>query len=244
VAGAGGYTFAVLAIAGWPTLVAVGVALGLSALVGSVLLSAQRRVVGPDFALFSFCIQVAWVAAVLGLTDVTGGALGLSGVPALLPFSSRETATAGLALGILMLFWVAARREQRSCYRVGAVTVARSSELGATLGLPVGLIRLQAGAFYGAFLGAAGVLLASYLSFVGPSGFDTSMAVLVLGVALLGRRSVAATALAALVLVGLPEAFRLFGGVGAARAGYLRLALAGMAVVVAALHEPSTGRKP
>jgi len=233
--GSGAYTFALLCRVAPVPVAAAGAILGSGAL-AVALLSARERVVGTDFALFSFCVQVSWLALVSNWDALTGGALGLPGVPALWGATGL---VGGLVTASAVAFAVAAlwRRERAAWFSVGAAVLARSSELGHSIGLSPLRTDTQAGLLYGGVNGAAGVLLASYLGYVGPGSFDTSLSVLLVAIGVLSSVGRHGLLLGCAVLVAAPELLRL-GGLGTPRAAYLQLLLSGAVVALATVRRP------
>jgi hypothetical protein len=95
-------------------------------------------------------------------------------------------------------------------------------------------VEIQNGALYGLVLGATGAVIASYVSYVGPSSFDTGVSVTLLALGFLAERGVSMALVGAATLVGFPELLRM-GGLPAAQAAYLRITLAGAATALAAV---------
>ena len=235
VMGSSAYVFAILAAKGWqPGLAMIaGILFGVVGAVGLALASA--KVVAEDYALLSFAGQMAWIGLVVSARPITGGVLGIAGVP-VPPFSSAiGVAEASLVWATTMLaglvFFLAF--EKVSGLSLGAVVVARSGELASTLGLPTTAIRATVGSAYGIALGGSGVLLASYLSFLGPDSFGIDISVGVLAAAFMAVWRLWAGAVASAVLFGLPETLRLL-DISYATSGFVRQVVGGLALMVTA----------
>jgi branched-chain amino acid transport system permease protein len=230
VIGTGAYGYARVAAAAGPS-VGVLAATVCGCLVGALTTSLSFRSVGEYFALSSFALQIGWYTLVSNTRALTGGMLGLAGVPR--PPGSEMIGSAGATLLLLVIFsslWIlASKLFSRSWIDTGFAVIARSGELGRTLGFPERRLRLGGGLFYGSLMGIVGAATAGFVSFVSPPLFDTGGSVTVLALGFLGQRRLIFTAIGSVLIVGLPECLRLT-GMGSAETAYLRLALAGIAV--------------
>jgi branched-chain amino acid transport system permease protein len=210
-------------------------ALATGTIAGACLTFASERVAGEDFALLTFAVQVMFVSLATLARAVTGGALGLSGVPAIV---SQDANPSGFALSAAVLAVVGAVVTIISLRRrfvLATAVVATSSELAGTLGIPVAAVRLQVGALYGVLIGAGAVLFCGYVSHVATTSFDVDMSVTILAIGLMGlSRPVLGAAVGAVLFVGVPEVAR-FAGAGIRNADYLRVMLAGGATAVVAV---------
>lgn len=233
--GSGAYCFAILVRGGvWPpaALVASGV---LGAVLGCLLVSSRTRVVAVDFALVSFCAQVAWHGLVSNADGVTGGALGLASVATIrLGGLSRLYSTLLLVAASFGITALLVRLATQNWFAVGASIVRRSTELADTLGIPRRRIELQAGILYGGCLGVCGAVISSYLSFVDPTGFDSGSSVTLLALAFMGENGPRGAVIGSALLGGIPEVLRLV-GLPVSSAAYLRVTIAGVVTVAAAL---------
>ena len=232
VMGTGAYLFALGTQHAAPFAVAAAAGLTGAVVAGMIIVAISHRVVGEDFALATFALQVAWFGVVATPNRVTGGALGAGGLPAN-PLAEGLGAPLALILSaatVLLTFLWVVHRSERSPFRVASATLARSDELAATLGVRREWVRLQLGATYGLLLGAAGVLLASYLSFIDPTLFATGTSVAILAVGAFATRGSILTVVAgAAVIAGVPQVLKLV-GVSSSRAGAVQLLLGGLAV--------------
>lgn len=235
VMGTGAYLFAIASRYSVPFAGAAIIGLLGATLAGTVLVLLAHRVVGEDFALATFALQVAWFGLVVVPNPITGGALGLGGIPQL-PLSRWLGVPLALMVGagavLVPMVWVV-RRSERGPFHAASAVLARSDELAATLGIERGWVRLQLGGVYGLLLGTAGVLLASYLSFIDPALFATGVSVSILAVgAFAARGSILYVVAGSAVIAGVPQVLRLV-GLSPARSGAVQLMLGGMAVAVA-----------
>ena len=80
--GVGGYASALVAVHyGVPLLVAILVAIGATAVIGSVIALPSLRISGDYLVIASIAIQVLMVAIFVNADRLTGGASGLAGIP-------------------------------------------------------------------------------------------------------------------------------------------------------------------
>lgn len=184
---------------------------------------------GPTLKLSGIYLAIATIALGevlrIGLINAewSGGALGLSGIPA--------KATSGVIFAALALGLAATWRLGRS--RVGrAMAAMREDEVAAgVLGVAVPRYRLGALVASAGLAGVAGCLGAHSTSFIGPNDYGFETAVTILSYALLGGiGSPFGAVLGAMTLTALPEVLRPL-------ADY-RLVVNGVIIVAAVLFLP------
>jgi branched-chain amino acid transport system permease protein len=233
--GTGAYGFAILTEQGFAPFVALSVAGLLGMAAGWALIVARWRVIGADFALASFALQATWYGAAANANGLTGGALGISGVPPLmLGGAGRIETTLGLAGVMLGVVWWVQRRASLAMFDVGARVIECSTELADSLGVPRRSIEAQIACGYGLAIALSGSLLAAYLTFVGPATFGTDTSISILALGFFAAQTIPRGLLGAVLLIGVPELFRLV-GLPPSRAAYLRITLAGVVTIAAAL---------
>jgi len=178
--------------------------LGASALVPALLAAAvgvpTLRLTGVHLAIATIgvgeVLRVVYVNA-----DITGGALGLGGIP--------ERSGTGLIFGLLGLALAGFFAIGRS--RIGrAMEAMRSDETAAAVtGVPVRAYHLGALLASAMLAGLAGALSAHSASFIGPNEFAFENAVTILSFAILGGTgSPLGPVAGAIVLTALPELLR------------------------------------
>jgi len=229
LAGTAAYIYAILGVeylaAPFAALLAVCISTGMGAL-----LALPARRLGPlQYALITFAVQALWSATVLTWRGLTGGALGIAGVPPLVRSSLISSLHLHVALSCILVI-VAVRLlrwSERHPLSTAFAALTRSEELASAIGIPARTLRLFAGSLHGAIVGAAGVLFASYLSFIDPTIFSTDLSVIVLACSLVGRpRAVWGPLVGSFVLVAVPDLLRLV-GLNASAAAHMRLTLGG-----------------
>jgi branched-chain amino acid transport system permease protein len=233
IAGTAGYVFAL--VFRWSNEISFAIlaALASGAVAGAFLAALALRLRELEFAIASFAVQIVWVGVVANSTGWLGGPLGIAGVAAPPGSATLGAATAALLLATLLFaaVLVSGWYERRTALPAAAAVVARSTELADTLGLPtVGVITLV-GIGFGAALGALGVFLATYTSFVGIQVFSIQLSITLLAVSFAAIGSPISALFGAVVLVGSPEMLRLVGYPDAS-IGFVKMTLVGIVVVL------------
>jgi branched-chain amino acid transport system permease protein len=203
----GAYASALLARdAGWPVLLAIPAGAG-TALVASVLVALPALRVSGDYLLIaSIGFQLGVLEAIKNVTW-TGGAGGLTNIPALLGRGTGHAVYVALAVlvaagTVLLLRWIT-----RSPYG-RAMSALRDDETAfAALGRNAMLMKLGVFALGSGLAGVAGGLYAHYFRFLAPDQFDIlQSAALLTMVVVGGMRSVWGPVVGAVVLQVLPQA--------------------------------------
>lgn len=236
LAGTAAYVYALLSTEHVAAPLAAVIAICVSSGFGAVLALPARRLGSLQYTLVTFAVQALWSAAALGCRGITGGALGIADVPQIIHCSVGPALYLHVVLSVLLVV-VAVRVllwSERHPLSTAFAVLARSEELAFTLKLPTRALRMLAGSVHGVVIGAAGVLLASYLRFVDPTIFSIDLSVVVLAGSLVGRpRAWWGPLIGSVVLIAFPELLRLV-GLGASSTAYLRLALSGAVLVLLA----------
>jgi branched-chain amino acid transport system permease protein len=229
VMGVGAYTAALLGLrAGWPFLpsLAAGVVLGVVAAFGLGLPILRLRGVFLAIGTIGFGEIVRIVA--LNSAPVTGGALGLNGIP-------PKTETWHIYLGLLLalyLFWRI--RGSRLGYAWEAIredeTVARTMGINTTLYKSVALM------IGGGLAALAGGFAAHFTYFIGPNEYGFAAAVNILIYAIVGGTGVFwGPVLGSTLITLLPEVLR---GTGVT-AGAVRLFVNGLILLLVIVFLPN-----
>jgi branched-chain amino acid transport system permease protein len=167
------------------------------------------RVSGDYFVVTSFGIQLLATAAFTNLTEVTGGASGMPGIPSAEIFgvaidsNFKNFLLAAIAAAIACVWFALLTRAP-----FGRLLHAiREDELAVTaLGKNVLLAKVRAAGVAGVLAGAAGGIYAVYLSFIDPTTFDLNASVVLLTMVVLGgARTLAGSIVGPLVLLALPQ---------------------------------------
>ena len=203
--GIGAYTSAVLTTTyGVPYPVAMAAGIVAPALAAFIIGKPTLRLSGVYLAMATLAFGEVVRIAILNFESLTGGALGLNGIPQL-----TEWWHIGLAVVlVLLLLW----RLRRS--KVGrAFNAIKEDETAAGLmGIDVGAHKMLAFVLGAAIAGLAGTLNAHLTFFIGPNeyGFDRGVDILTMAI-LGGINGLTGPVLGGVILTVLPESLRAFG---------------------------------
>jgi branched-chain amino acid transport system permease protein len=162
-----------------------------SAVVISILIFVPvSRLRGIYVALMTFAAAQLLLYVVVTQSDLTGGYLGLSGIPDLsiggIAFGRNAVATYYLA-GVLLLFaTIVLRSVVRSDLGVSLIALRDFEGYAVSRGVSVARQRLLAFIFSAVFTGAAGGLYTFYLLSISPEVFGFSISTLLLSMVLVG----------------------------------------------------------
>ena len=242
IVGVGAYVVGAATVDGAiPFVPACVLAIALCVVLNVAITLPALRVAGDYFVVTSFGIQLLATAAFTNLTAVTGGANGLPAIPPPELFGAEIGSTLGyLALCTAALavgaagFWLMLRSPFGRLLRA-----LREDELAvAAAGKRVLHAKVAAAAVAGAYAGAAGVLYASFLSFIDPSSFDIDASILLVTMMVVGgARTLAGAVVGPFLLLGLPQLLNLL-AVPTTYAGSVRQFIYGALLVACMLFRP------
>lgn len=222
--GIGAYTSAILTMnygASFPVAIAAGMAA--PALTAFIIGKPTLRLSGVYLAMATLAFGEVVRIVILNAESLTGGALGLNGIP---PTTRWWHVLLAVVL-VLLVLW----RLRRS--KVGrAFEAIKEDETAAGLmGIDVGAHKMLAFVLGGAIAGLAGTLNAHLTFFIGPNefGFDRGVDILTMAV-LGGINGLTGPVLGAAILTILPESLRAFGD--------FRLVVNGVILVLIVLFLP------
>jgi branched-chain amino acid transport system permease protein len=207
--GLGAYTCGVLtATYAWPWPAAAAAAVGAAAAGGFVLALPALRLRGHYLAMATLGFGEIAVVAFTELSDVTGGADGLSGIPNA-SLGSFGVTTPAANYVLVWAIGIAAFALARNVVRLRpgrAMRALHGSEAGAqACGIDVARTKVQVFAVSAGLAGLAGALYASFVGFISPSSFALSFSIMLVAmVALGGMGSLPGAVLAAVGLTMLP----------------------------------------
>lgn len=175
----GAYTAGVLSTRGYPSLLgllaAPLVAAGVAALAGTPLLLLR----GHHLAFATLAVHIISLS-LFGELAVTGGDVGLQGVPRLRVLSLELASVRSYAvLSCLLLFAVVVMTRNILASRPGrALRALSSSEVAAaSCGIPVGRYKLAVFALSSAIAGLAGGIYAFYMGYLAPGSFPILLSI-------------------------------------------------------------------
>jgi branched-chain amino acid transport system permease protein len=215
IGGVAAYTTAVLSTRyGWNPALSLVLGVCAASFVGAVTGLVLGRM-NPDHAsIASLSLQVGWIALFVNWSSITRGALGITGIPPLVENSTPDQrALISIAiLGLGALAWLTARR-------LASGTILESLETAhfecqdylSSAGWPVADFQAAAWVVASALAGFSGCVWAQFISFIDPSTFGASDALLVVCIALLSGPAAGVATVVTIAFVAFPEILRWFG---------------------------------
>lgn len=191
---------------GFASVAAAATAGGVCYLLARLLVKLKRE----EFFLASLAIQVAIISILTNVENLTGGALGLSGIE---PFSSDSLHNKMIAAILVVVLlcatvWMVRRVAGSSLGRI--LRAARDDEPAAfACGKDVSAARRCIFVAVGVVAGAAGSLYANYVTAIDPTSFSISESILLVSIVVVGgSENMLGTLSATALLILVPEAFR------------------------------------
>ena len=215
-------------------------------LFGWILSLSGARHLGDSFILASLAIQVLFQAIVTNWQSLTGGPLGLSGIPPARIFGiniSRAEDYAAAFCIWLLVSWASLWWLKKSHYSAALCAASSDPILARSLGIGVRGIKSSALVICSLLMVIPGLLYASYTRFLEPTAFSVSESILVLTVLIIGgQRSLGGVAAASAGLVLSIEALKAV-GLPTAVAANGRQVVFGILLVLAVLFPRSSSKK-
>lgn len=202
--GIGAYTSAVLTMTyGLPFPLALLAGMAAPALMAFVIGKPTLRLSGVYLAMATLAFGEVVRIVLLNAESLTGGALGLNGIPQL-----TQWWHVALALTVtLVLLW----RLRRSKVGRAFESIKEDETAAGLMGIDVGAHKMLAFVLGGAIAGLAGGLNAHLTFFIGPNEFGFDRAVDILTMTILGGiNSLTGPVIGAVILTLLPEVLRSF----------------------------------
>jgi len=224
-----------------PFLPALVVAMAVCAVLNVLLALPSLRVAGDYFVVTSFGSQLVATALFINLVFLTGGASGLSGIPApeilcwkaVLPWQIAILSIAALAF-VSLMFWLMMRSPFGKL--INAVRLDENAVRAAGKG--VRSTKLVVAAISGTFAAIAGGLYGVHLSYIDPVSFDIHVSILILAMMVFGgARTLAGSILGPLVLLALPQLLNLI-QLPSTSIGPVRQLIYGLLLVLFMLFRP------
>lgn len=234
--GIGAYTSAILSVNyGFPFLATLPIAMLISGILAIFISVIALRTVDDYFIIITLGIQVVAFSIMNNWMDLTNGPLGIPGIPAIsilgFEFSSK-TSFLILTLIITTLVFCILRNITKSPF--GRILIALSEDeiFTKSLGKKVYKAKVASFTIGGMFAAIPGVLYAHYISYIDPTSFTVDESIFILSIVIIGgMRNLWGSAIAAAVLVILPEALR-FVGMPSNIAANMKQIIYGLALVI------------
>jgi branched-chain amino acid transport system permease protein len=239
--GTGAYASAILLTrtgVGFLPALAIGVLVtaGVSLLIGIVL----SRFRDDYYALGAFGFNVIVVAVLTNWSGLTNGALGITSIPT--PSVAGHDLTGwpylGIALFALAVVYAVSRVIVGSPFGRVLKAIREDEQAIQVFGYNALKFKLTIFVISAAMASVAGSLLASYVTYVDPTGFDLLESFLILSIIIFGGlANLAGSLVGALVLVVLPELLR-FIGFPTELASQMREVIYGLVLILLMLFRP------
>ncbi|MBI1927590.1 branched-chain amino acid ABC transporter permease [Candidatus Poribacteria bacterium] len=212
-----------------------------AALLGAIVAIPSLRMHDDYFVLATFALQVIVTSVMTNWVGITGGPLGLPGVPQPVLFGVTLSVHWQMLLMVwtiaVLIFWLLRRLVRAPFGRV--LRAIREDEVFAqSLGKPVTEFKIKAFVLSAALAAVAGSLYAVYITFIDPTSFTVQESIFMLAIVIIGGAgNLWGTVLGAAVLVTLPEVLR-FVGLPSAIAANVRQILYGGLLAIMMLWRP------
>jgi len=240
--GVGAYVVALLALKyalpPWVTIPAAVVAAGA---LGAVVAWPGLRIRDDYFVIATFAFQVIAFSVMNNWVSLTGGPMGLPGIPRPDFFGVTISSHAGFlaltaffAAAVVVVCWRLARSPFGRVLRA----IREDEVFAAALGKDVASFKVRVFVFGAALAAIGGCLYAYYITFIDPTSFTVMESIFIVSIVIVGGAgSLRGVALGAIVLVVLPEALR-FIGLPSSVAANLRQIFYGLLLILFMLFRP------
>ena len=233
--GIGAYTTAILSInfglSFWVTLPAAMMVSGILAVIISTI---ALRTVDDYFIIITLGIQVVAFSIMNNWMSVTNGPLGIPGIPAISIFGfALESKLSFLTLTFILTCFVFyfLRNIIRSPYGRVLISLSEDEIFTQSLGKRVYFAKVSSFTIGAIFAAIPGVLYAHYISYIDPTSFTVDESIFILSIVIIGgMRNLWGAAIAAAILIILPELLR-FVGLPSSIAANMRQIIYGLALV-------------
>lgn len=240
--GVGAYVAALMALKlHSPFLVNIICAAILSGLLGALVGIPSLRIHDDYFVIATFAFQVITFNVYNNWVSITGGPMGLPGIPQPMIFgvkiSSHFSFLVIIALFCTLTFWIVQRIVQSPFGRV-LKAIREDEVLAQAAGKNIAAHKVLVFVIGAGMAAMAGVMYAHYISFIDPTSFTVMESIFIISVVIIGGAgSLWGPVVGAVVLVLLPELLR-FIGMPNSVAANIRQILYGGLLVASMLWRP------
>lgn len=225
-----------------PMLVIAICVMGLSGLCSILITIASVKLKGDYFILATLGFQMVVYTILYNWIDVTNGPFGISGIPPLRILGIWELhgvyayfTVSAIAVAALIIMFAGLRN---SPYGRSLRSLRSDEQSLAALGRNVSFLKGSAFFISAAFAGLAGMLYASYSSYIDPTSFTLSESLFIISALFIGGiGNISGPILGALFVVILPEILR-FIGLPESVAAPLRQIIYGLSLVLVMYFRP------
>ena len=234
--GIGAYTSAILSVDyGYPFLATLPIAMFISGIIAIFVSVIALRTVDDYFIIITLGIQVVAFSIMNNWMSLTNGPLGIPGIPAISILGFEFTSKISfffLTLLFTVIVFLILRNITKSPFGRVLIGLSEDEIFTKSLGKKVYQSKVISFTVGGMLAAIPGVLYAHYISYIDPSSFTINESIFILSIVIIGgMRYLWGSAIAAAVLIILPEALR-FLGMPNNIAANMRQIIYGLALVV------------
>ena len=214
--GIGAYVIALMALnLHTPFLVNVICAVFISGFIGAIIGFPALRIREDYFAVYTFAFQIIIFSVLNNWVSLTGGPIGLSGIPQPSIFTWRISSHLGFAflscLFLAPLSWIIYRIVNSPFGRV-LKTIREDEVLAEASGKKVTAYKMLVLIIAASTAALAGTIYAYYISFIDPTSFTITESIFIISIVIIGGAgSLWGPIIGAVALVVLPELIRFLG---------------------------------
>ncbi|MCX5905466.1 MAG: branched-chain amino acid ABC transporter permease, partial [Proteobacteria bacterium] len=208
--GVGAYVAALMALKyHTPFLLNLVLAVGAAGVFGAIVGIPSLRIKDDYFVISTFAFQIITFSVLNNLVSITGGPMGLPGIPQPIIFGLTISGhTPFLILTVIfcaLTFWIANRIVSSPFGRV--LRAIREDEVFAqSCGKDVAVYKITIFMIGAGLAAIAGVLYATYISFIDPTSFTVMESIFIISIVIIGGAgNLWGSVVGAVVLVTLPE---------------------------------------
>ncbi|MGE0802178.1 MAG: branched-chain amino acid ABC transporter permease [Lautropia sp.] len=241
----GAYGTALLSMRGVPPALSVACAVGLAAGVGVLLGLTTLRLRAIYLGLVTLGFSELLRTFLMNEMWLTGGAVGIPGIPRLFAATGvrHDALYLALLVALLLVVYLCVRRLDRSPFGRVLASIREDEDVARSVGKNVFVFKVQALALGAGIAGLGGALFAHYITFVAPDQFVTALSLQAWVAVLLGGRGNHLGAVAgAFVLLAIQEGTRLLkdqiGFLDGEQLAALRILLVGVILVALMIFRP------
>jgi len=217
-----------------PFLLNIVLAIIAAVIFGALVGIPSLRIKDDYFVIATFAFQIITFSILNNLVDFTGGPLGLPGIPQPVIFGMEISSHVSFLIlsGILAIisYWFCKRIVQSPVGRI-LKSLREDEVLTQSAGKNVTFYKVQIFMISAGVASVAGVLYATYITYIDPTSFTVMESILIISMVIIGGTgSLKGSVIGAVVLVALPELLR-FVGLPNSVAANVRQILYGAALV-------------
>ena len=178
--GFGAYAAAIMALHGWPPLLALVAAVAMTAAIAGIVGAVLLRLEGHALAFGTLALQLIFLSVLNQTPSFTGGAVGLTSIPSLTigPIAiSSYRSYAYLVWVVAAAVLVVSRNITRSRPGRGLRAMATSPAAASATGVNVVTYKLRDFALSAAFAGLGGAIYAFFLGYISPDAFPVMLSI-------------------------------------------------------------------